>query len=145
MNNLLCCDIFNNRIDNLFQWDSNQSIRVKGLAGLSPLPVFQMSKTTRGSASDIIPKPFDGDLVVTIPNELLTSPGILHIYMCSEDGEAHRQTISTAHIPVAPRIKAIAYNRAIVGQAIVGESVVAYVEPDMGLVGSAVVGAGYVS
>ena len=146
MKNLLYYDIFNIPIDNLFQWDANLQIKIKGAEITSPLPVFHVSKSIHGNTPDIVPKLLNREYYITVPSDLLTTPGMLHIYMCTEGNDAsHLQTIGRACIPVFPRIKATPYPTAVVGQAIVGESVVydsfdyGQGVVDQGLVGQVVV------
>lgn len=142
MKNLSCYDIFNIPIDNLFQWDANLEIKIRGVDITSPLPVFHVSKSVHGNTPDIVPRVLNREYYISVPNDLLTTPGILHIYMCSEDNDAHHlQTIGRACIPVFPRIKATPYPTANVGQAIVGESVVYdSFDYEQGTAGQALVG-----
>jgi hypothetical protein len=126
MKNLQLYDKFGIRIDYLFQWDKNLKLQIKNADITFPLPVFHMSKSICGNSHDIIPKAEKGDMIVGVPNDSLVSPGIVYIYMCSEDGTAHLQTIGSARIPVFPKIKAETptHPKAVVGTAIVGKDVV---------------------
>ena len=98
-------EIVNLRVSNLFQWDINQVIKIRGLAfGTDPIEVHFCNKKSTSAVVVVSTAPSAGVVYANIPNSLLTQPYDIVAYIYQTEGST-RGTTNTITIPVVKRQK----------------------------------------
>lgn len=101
-------DVVNLQVSNLYQWDSNQQLKITGIDFTQrPIEVHFCNKKST-SALVAMPTTLSGDVIVNIPNELLSEPYDIVAYVYQTNGSA-RCTTKTIKIPIVARQKPANY------------------------------------
>lgn len=103
MGKILCYDSFDRVLNYFYQWDINQTIKIKGI---SPETVTEIHFCAHGDDMAMLVNPSltDDYITVGIPNILLQqhSPIFIYLYQASEDSG---KTIHLIQVPVKARPK----------------------------------------
>ena len=101
---IVCYDSDNKVLKQFYQWDTNQTMIVKGVS-TTQVPVFHF--TNRLSKEAIVVTPtVNGDSVeVAVPNILLQQTNSIIAYLYEATDNDGGRTIHAIHIPVAVRPK----------------------------------------
>ena len=102
MSNITCYDSDGVALKQLYQWDMNQTITIKG-ADVSPLPLVHFCNKLSDKAIVVEPTLSGNDLKAAIPNILLQQPEPLIVYIYQQTtGDGDRTRVSI-YIPIVPR------------------------------------------
>lgn len=93
-----------NPLTELYQWDSDLTITVRGLS-VPPIPAFHFCNRFSKVALVVGPRLVGNDLIADIPNILLQHPEPLKIYFYAEGNDEGYRTIGEITIPIMPREK----------------------------------------
>lgn len=105
MSQIVCYDSMGELLRTMFQWDTNQTITIKG-AEVPPYPVFHFANRFSKEALVVTPEETGGtDLTVKVPNILLQSAETIFAYLYYETDNDAYKTKHVIQIPVAPRAK----------------------------------------
>lgn len=105
MSQIVCYDSMGELLRTMFQWDTNQTITIKG-AEVPPYPVFHFANRCSKEALVVTPEETGGtDLTVKVPNVLLQSAETIFAYLYYETDNDAYKTKHVIQIPVAPRAK----------------------------------------
>ena len=104
MSNIICYDSDGNFLTNLYQWDNNQTITIRGIPILHT-PVFHFCNRLSKGALVVSPKVSEGDITVAIPNILLQQAEPIMVYLYQNTENNGSRTVHTIHLPVLPRPK----------------------------------------
>ena len=97
-------DIVNLQVTNLFQWDVNQVLKITGLNLTNLVEVHFCNKKSTSATVVNSTTPTNGEVLVNIPNKLLTEPYNIVAYVYVTEGST-RSTTNTITIPVVTRAK----------------------------------------
>lgn len=91
-------------LDHLTQWDSGQSILIKGVS-TSPLPTVHFKSAGYPEALLVEPTVSGGKLKVAVPNYLLQYEYPIFVYVYYHNADDSSETEYMSVIPVVPRAK----------------------------------------
>lgn len=91
-----------NELDNLFQWDANQVMNIRGIE-VDPVPVIHFGNRFSREAISVPPVIVGSNVQAKIPNELLECPETIIVYMYQDTENERDRTIYEYRIPVVPR------------------------------------------
>lgn len=115
-------ELVNLRVTNLFQWDVNQVIKIKGLEfDENPVEVHFCNKKSTSAVVVNSTAPANGSVLANIPNALLKEPYDIVAYVYQTDGST-RATTNTITIPVVKRQKPNDHKDTIGGNIIIPDS-----------------------
>ena len=102
-------DIVNLQVENLFQWDVNQVLKIMGIDfGATSVEVHFCNKKSTSAIVVESTTPANGYVLATIPNTLLTQPYNIVAYVYQTNGST-KSTTNTITIPVVARQKPNSY------------------------------------
>lgn len=108
MSNIVCYDSDGNLLDGLYQWDTNQTITVKGV-DTSSVPDFHFCNRFSDVALVVTPTLSGGSLTAEIPNILLQQGEPITVFIYQGIGADGYRTIHEVRIVVTPRPKPADY------------------------------------
>lgn len=92
------------RVDPLYQWDKNQSLKISGLTVPNTPEIHFVNKSMSEAFVRQAQKNANGIITVDIPNVILEKPLPIDVYICAYEGDLFR-TLYTLQIPVKARTK----------------------------------------
>lgn len=103
MSNIICYNSNNEELTSLYQWDSNQTIRISGVSYIDT-PMLHFCNKQSKTALVVTPDISDGNLIAAIPNVLLQVPDTILVYLFADgDDNGSRTVTCVTRIPVIPR------------------------------------------
>lgn len=109
---ITCYDSNNNPLNNFWQWDTNQSIKIGGLPS-SPQPLFHFTNKKRDTAYVVSATGSysNSKWTVKVPNAILQEPEtiMLYVYQPNTSTSTSKRTVEAVYIPVYPRAEPEGY------------------------------------
>lgn len=104
MDTIRCYDSAGNPLEQLYQWDTNQTVIINGIDADA---VDEVHFCSVGSTETLVLKPtvIDSGLSVEVPNILLQQSKPIAVYVVADDGNSTTHTIGEVRIIVAARAK----------------------------------------
>ena len=106
-----CRDSNGDRLDFLYQWDTNRYISITGIqtqhtGGIS----FNFCNKLMQSAYVVTPESEENYYYSNIPNELLKTPDVIRLFIVETNSDSgERRTLTEIAIPVIPRVMPTEY------------------------------------
>lgn len=102
MKQIIINDRNGNKLDRLYQWDSNQTMVVSGIE-TNPIPAFHFGNRFSRESITVTPIIVGSNIQVKIPNVLLECPETIIVYAYQDTEDLRDRTIYEYLIPVIPR------------------------------------------